>query len=172
MKIHEYQAKQVMAARGIPVPLGRMATTVDEAVAAVRPLIEESGNPVVVLKAQIHAGGRGKGTLAEHPDVRGVNVVTDAVENRGFAPAGGSTNRYYLSADTSRSAGDKLLTGSRDVPGLGPGAVSAGSAIVSVPNSTQADTYFLLVCADAGSKVTESDEGNNCAASSTTIQIQ
>jgi succinyl-CoA synthetase beta subunit len=57
-----------------------MATTVDEAVAAVRPLIEESGNPVVVLKAQIHAGGRGKGTLAEHPDVRGVNVVTDAVD--------------------------------------------------------------------------------------------
>jgi succinyl-CoA synthetase beta subunit len=57
-----------------------MATTVDEAVAAVRPLIEESGNPVVVLKSQIHAGGRGKGTFAEHPDLRGVNVITDAIE--------------------------------------------------------------------------------------------
>ncbi len=79
MKIHEYQAKQLMAARGIPVPLGRMAMTVDEAVAAVRPIVEDSGNPVVVLKSQIHAGGRGKGTFKEHPDVRGVNVVTDGI---------------------------------------------------------------------------------------------
>ncbi len=80
MKIHEHQAKQIMAARGIPVPMGRVARSVDEAVAAVRPLIGESGNPVVVLKAQIHAGGRGKGTFKEHPDVRGVNVITDGVE--------------------------------------------------------------------------------------------
>ncbi len=80
MKIHEYQAKQLMSARGIPVPLGRMATTVDEAGAGVRPLIEESGNPVVVLKAQIHAGGRGKGTFKEHLEVHGVNVITDGVE--------------------------------------------------------------------------------------------
>lgn len=80
MKIHEYQAKTLMAARGIPVPLGRAAATVEEAVAAVRPLIEESGNPVVVIKAQIHAGGRGKGTFAEHPDLRGVNVITDGID--------------------------------------------------------------------------------------------
>ncbi len=80
MKIHEYQAKQIMAARGIAVPMGRMATTVDDAVAAVRPLIEESGNSIVVLKSQIHAGGRGKGTFKEHPDLRGVNVITDGVE--------------------------------------------------------------------------------------------
>ena len=80
MKIHEHQAKQLMASRGIPVPLGRVARSVDEAAAAVRPLIEESGNPVVVLKAQIHAGGRGKGTFKEHPEVRGVNVVTDGID--------------------------------------------------------------------------------------------
>jgi succinyl-CoA synthetase beta subunit len=79
MKIHEHQAKQLMAARGIPVPLGRVARSVDEAVAAVRPLIDESGNPVVVVKSQIHAGGRGKGTFKEHPDVRGVNVVTEGI---------------------------------------------------------------------------------------------
>jgi succinyl-CoA synthetase beta subunit len=80
LKVHEYQAKQIMASRGIPVPLGTMATTVEEAVAAVRPLIEKSGNPVVVLKSQIHAGGRGKGTFQEHPDLRGVNVITDGIE--------------------------------------------------------------------------------------------
>ncbi|HSJ83292.1 MAG TPA: ADP-forming succinate--CoA ligase subunit beta [Acidimicrobiia bacterium] len=80
MKIHEYQAKELMAARAIPVPLGRMAATADEAVAAVRPLIEESGNPVVVLKAQIHAGGRGMGTFEEHPGLRGVNVIAEGIE--------------------------------------------------------------------------------------------
>ncbi len=80
MKIHEHQAKQLMAARGIPVPLGRVARSVDEAVAAVRPLIEQSGSPVVVLKSQIHAGGRGKGTFKEHPEVRGVNVITAGIE--------------------------------------------------------------------------------------------
>jgi succinyl-CoA synthetase beta subunit len=68
-----------MRERGIPVPLGRVATTVDEAVAAVRPLVEESGNPVVVLKSQIHAGGRGKGRFVEHPDVGGVSVITEGV---------------------------------------------------------------------------------------------
>ncbi len=79
MKIHEYQAKQLMAGRGIAVPAGKVALTVDEAVAAVRPLITESGNPVVVVKSQIHAGGRGKGRFKEHPDVGGVNVVTDGI---------------------------------------------------------------------------------------------
>ena len=80
MKIHEYQAKALMADRGIAVPMGRVATTVNEAVAAVRPITEESGNPVVVVKAQIHAGGRGKGRFKEYPDVGGVNVVTDGIE--------------------------------------------------------------------------------------------
>jgi succinyl-CoA synthetase beta subunit len=79
MKIHEYQAKQLMAGRGIAVPAGKVALTVDQAVAAVRPLISESGNPVVVVKSQIHAGGRGKGRFKEHPDVGGVNVVTDGI---------------------------------------------------------------------------------------------
>jgi succinyl-CoA synthetase beta subunit len=80
LKIHEYQAKQLMAARGIPVPAGTMATTVEEAVAAVRPLVEASGNPVVVLKSQIHAGGRGKGTFKEYPETNGVNVITAGIE--------------------------------------------------------------------------------------------
>jgi len=69
-----------MAAHGIPVPMGQVATTVEEAVAAVGPIIEQSGNPVVVLKSQIHAGGRGKGTFKEYPDLRGVNVVTAGIK--------------------------------------------------------------------------------------------
>ncbi len=80
MKVHEYQAKELMKQRGIAVPRGRVAHTVEEAVEAVRPLVEASGNPVVVLKAQIHAGGRGKGRFVEHPDVAGVNVVTAGIQ--------------------------------------------------------------------------------------------
>jgi succinyl-CoA synthetase beta subunit len=80
LKIHEYQAKQLMEARGMAVPAGRPAATVAEAVAAVRPLIEASGNPVVVVKSQIHAGGRGKGRFVEHPDVSGVSVVTVGID--------------------------------------------------------------------------------------------
>ncbi len=57
MKIHEYQAKQILREHGVPVPRGKPAFTVDEAVA----VAQELGGPVWVVKAQIHAGGRGKG---------------------------------------------------------------------------------------------------------------
>src|SRR5712671_3645028 len=57
MNIHEYQAKQVLKAYGVPVANGIPAFTVDEAVKAAEAL----GGPVWVVKAQIHAGGRGKG---------------------------------------------------------------------------------------------------------------
>ena len=57
MNIHEYQAKQVLGGFGVPVPKGKAAFTVEEAVKAA----EELGGPVWVVKAQIHAGGRGKG---------------------------------------------------------------------------------------------------------------
>lgn len=57
MKIHEYQAKQLLAEHGLDVPRGRVCSTVDEATAA----YAELGSEFVVVKAQIHAGGRGKG---------------------------------------------------------------------------------------------------------------
>jgi succinyl-CoA synthetase beta subunit len=61
MKIHEYQAKQIFARYGLPIPRGYPAFTVDDAEAAAKRLAQETGSPVVVVKAQIHAGGRGKG---------------------------------------------------------------------------------------------------------------
>jgi succinyl-CoA synthetase beta subunit len=65
MKIHEYQAKQIMSDFGVPIPKGRVVSTPQEA----RQVAQELGVPVVV-KAQIHAGGRGKGggiKLADTP---------------------------------------------------------------------------------------------------------
>ena len=57
MKIHEYQAKQILAKYGVTIPRGKVASTLDEAVKAA----EELGTEICVVKAQIHAGGRGKG---------------------------------------------------------------------------------------------------------------
>ena len=61
MKIHEYQGKQLFQKYGVPVPIGTPAMTVDEAIAAIPKVQKDAGTDVVVVKAQIHAGGRGKG---------------------------------------------------------------------------------------------------------------
>jgi succinyl-CoA synthetase beta subunit len=60
MKIHEYQAKAILSKYGVAVPRGEMATTVEEAKQIAHKLFD-NGSQVVVVKAQIHAGGRGKG---------------------------------------------------------------------------------------------------------------
>ncbi len=68
MNIHEYQAKDLLAKQGIPVPAGYAALSVDEAVAAASKL----PGPLWVVKSQIHAGGRGKGRFKElGPDAKG-----------------------------------------------------------------------------------------------------
>ncbi len=59
MKIHEHQAKELFSEAGIPVPMGKVAFTLDEARSAAQELFNK-GNSLVVVKAQIHAGGRGK----------------------------------------------------------------------------------------------------------------
>ncbi|MEO8215009.1 MAG: ATP-grasp domain-containing protein, partial [Myxococcales bacterium] len=61
MKIHEYQAKEILRRSGVPVPTGVACFSVDEAESAAKQIIAETGSEVVVVKAQIHAGGRGKG---------------------------------------------------------------------------------------------------------------
>jgi succinyl-CoA synthetase beta subunit len=63
MNIHEYQAKELLAKFGVPVPAGYAAMTVEEAVEASKKL----PGPLYVVKAQIHAGGRGKGKFKELP---------------------------------------------------------------------------------------------------------
>jgi succinyl-CoA synthetase beta subunit len=76
VNIHEYQAKELYRKYGIPVPKGIACMSVDEATEAARKLIEETGNEVVVVKAQIHAGGRGKAGGVKV--VKGVEAATRA----------------------------------------------------------------------------------------------
>jgi succinyl-CoA synthetase beta subunit len=71
MKIHEFQAKQILREAGVPVPRGIVARSPAEAEAA----FKELAGPIAVVKAQIHAGGRGKGTVKENPKQHGVQLV-------------------------------------------------------------------------------------------------
>ena len=76
MKIHEYQAKQLLREAQIAVPDSIVARTPDQAAAAFKQL----GGSIAVVKAQIHAGGRGKGTIKDNPEQRGVQLVKSAEE--------------------------------------------------------------------------------------------
>ncbi|MBA3667605.1 MAG: ADP-forming succinate--CoA ligase subunit beta [Sphingomonas sp.] len=77
MNIHEYQAKELLATFGVPVPAGHAAMSVAEAVAAAKKL----PGPLWVVKAQIHAGGRGKGKFKElGPDAKGGVRLAKSVE--------------------------------------------------------------------------------------------
>ena len=77
MNIHEHQAKELLASYGVTVPPGAVAFTPAEAGAAAASIMEKARGHMVIIKAQIHAGGRGKGRFREHPDagLAGVNVV-------------------------------------------------------------------------------------------------
>jgi subtilase family serine protease len=97
--------------------------------------------------------------------------VTDTIVNQGLVDAGASTTRYYLSADTVKDTGDRLLSGTRSVPTLGPNAASTGPAAVTVPTNMPLGSYFLLACADDTTSVTETSEANNCIASSTSLRV-
>jgi len=108
MNIHEYQAKELLAKFGVPVPAGHAAMSVDEAVAAAGKL----PGPLYVVKAQIHAGGRGKGRFKELGEgaKSGVRLARSADEVRAAAgemlgntlvtiqtgPAGKQVNRLYV----------------------------------------------------------------------------
>ena len=80
MNVHEYQAKELLAKFGVNVPAGIPALTVEEAIAAAKQL----PGPIYVVKAQIHAGGRGKGKFKELPaDAKGGVRLAKSVEEVG-----------------------------------------------------------------------------------------
>ncbi|MFM7396063.1 MAG: ADP-forming succinate--CoA ligase subunit beta [Gammaproteobacteria bacterium] len=98
MNLHEYQAKEVFSAYGIPVPTGRVAATPEEAVAAAEAL----GGQVWVVKAQVHAGGRGKaGGVKLARDTNAVREAAKAMLGTRLAtkqtgPEGLPVDRVYV----------------------------------------------------------------------------
>jgi succinyl-CoA synthetase beta subunit len=128
MKIHEYQAKAILARHGVAVPRGEVAFTPEEADSVARRL----GTPLTVVKAQIHAGGRGKGggvKLAQSPDeagrlardMIGMRLVTHQtgpdgqLVSRVLVETGlEMTRELYLGLVLDRSAGCLVMMASPD----------------------------------------------------------
>ena len=123
MKIHEYQGKELLRKYGIPVPFGVPAMSVEQGLAAITKVQSESGQELVVVKAQIHAGGRGKGggvkvckTTADAQqavkDIFGMQLVTHQTGPEGTRVQRllneqrlGIEHEYYLGLTLDRATG-------------------------------------------------------------------
>lgn len=115
MKLHEYQSKFLFADYGIPIPRGKVATSADEA----RAIAEELGG-IVVIKAQVHVGGRGKAggvkvardaDEAQHHAERilGMNIKGLTVERVLVDPGADIVQEIYLAITNDRGAGKPLI---------------------------------------------------------------
>ena len=106
MKIHEYQAKEILRKYGVPVPEGEMATTLEEADTAAKTLFGK-GNVAVVVKAQIHAGGRGKGggvkvtKSIEDADAASKAILGMQLVTHQTGPAGQKVQRLLIEAGSA-----------------------------------------------------------------------
>jgi len=139
MKIHEYQARDLLAQYGIPVPDGQMVSSVEQAAQAFKTVTAGMASPLAVVKAQVHAGGRGKAGF-----VKLVKAPQDAeaavrfmLTNRMVSPqtppegldvikvliaagvdiadrAGGGKEEFYLAVTTDRRTRRNILIASRE----------------------------------------------------------
>ncbi len=139
MNIHEYQAKEILKKYGVAVQEGIVADTPEQAVEAAQKMQEATGSPFVVLKAQIHAGGRGKGRVIGN-DQKGVAVAKTLEDAKTIAtnllggtlvtiqtgpkgkvvnkvliaqdvyyPGPGEIKEYYMSVLLDRSSGQNVI---------------------------------------------------------------
>lgn len=132
MNLHEYQAKEILSGFGVRIQRGVVATTADEAVKAAEKLTQDTGTQWYVVKAQIHAGGRGKGggvKLAKNLDqvkeissqIIGMNLVTPQTPKEGkkvhqvliaedvFYPGESEPKEYYMSVLLNRAKGKSMI---------------------------------------------------------------
>ena len=113
MNLHEYQAKELLKRYNVPTQEGIAVDKVDDAVNAYKKISVDNGTKFAVIKAQIHAGGRGKGRMVEVPEQSGVQVVKSAEDVERVAknilghtlvtiqtgPAGKKVNKILIAQD-------------------------------------------------------------------------
>ena len=132
MNLHEYQGKEILNSFGVRIQRGIVASTTEEAVTAAKQLNEETGTSWWVVKAQVHAGGRGKGggvKLAKSlddvkniaNDIIGMHLVTPQTSAEGklvhqvliaedvYYPGESETSEYYISVLLNRSTGRNMI---------------------------------------------------------------
>lgn len=132
MNLHEYQGKEILSSFGVQVQRGIVATTPEEAVEVAKKLTEQTGTGWHVIKAQVHAGGRGKGggvklakNLNEVKDIAsqiiGMNLITPQTSAEGkkvhqvliaedvYYPGESETSEFYMSVLLNRSTGKNMI---------------------------------------------------------------
>ena len=132
MNLHEYQGKELLSTFGVRIQRGIVASTVEEAVEAAEKLNKDTGTSWWVVKAQIHAGGRGKGggvKLAKSldevrsisNDILGMHLITPQTSSEGklvnqvliaedvYYPGESETEEYYMSVLLNRSTGRNMI---------------------------------------------------------------
>ena len=132
MNLHEYQGKEVLNSFGVQIQRGIVAQTPEEAVAAAKKLTEETGTGWHVIKAQVHAGGRGKGggvKLAKNldevkriaNDIIGMNLITPQTSAEGkkvhqvlvaedvYYPGDSEPEEFYISVLLNRVTGRNMI---------------------------------------------------------------
>ncbi|QHI38936.1 Succinyl-CoA ligase [ADP-forming] subunit beta [Kordia antarctica] len=132
MNLHEYQGKEILASFGVRIQRGKVASTPAEAVEAAKQLTEETGTGWHVIKAQVHAGGRGKGggvklakSLQEVEEIAGqiigMDLVTPQTSAEGkrvhqvlvtedvYYPGESETNEFYMSVLLNRVTGRNMI---------------------------------------------------------------
>ncbi len=132
MNLHEYQGKEILASYGVNVQRGKVASSPEEAVAAAESLNQETGTSWWVVKAQVHAGGRGKGggvKLAKSlddvkniaSDMIGMNLITPQTSAQGkkvhdimiaedvYYPGPSETDEIYMSVLLNRATGRDMI---------------------------------------------------------------
>src|SRR5690625_3669695 len=132
MNLHEYQGKEILSSFGVQVQRGIVATTPEEAVEAAKKLTEQTGTGWHVIKAQVHAGGRGKGggvKLAKNineveqiaGEIIGMNLITPQTSAEGkkvhqvlvaedvYYPGESETQEFYMSVLLNRATGRNMI---------------------------------------------------------------
>ena len=132
MNLHEYQGKEMLSNFGVRIQRGIVANNVSEAVEAAKKLTEDTGTSWWVVKAQIHAGGRGKGggvklakSLSEiesiSNDILGMHLITPQTSSEGklvsqiliaedvYYPGESDTSEFYMSVLLNRSSGRNMI---------------------------------------------------------------
>ncbi|RMH23875.1 MAG: ADP-forming succinate--CoA ligase subunit beta [Planctomycetota bacterium] len=132
MKVHEYQARELLADAGVPVPPGRVIESVEDAAAAYKAVTSEAGVSLAVVKAQVHAGGRGKAGFVklvrtpEEATAAARHMLThrmispqtppEGLEVRKLLIAAGVSiaHEYYLAVTTDRATRRNILIASAE----------------------------------------------------------
>ncbi len=137
MKIHEYQGRQLLASFGIPVPAGTVVESIEQAAATYKQVAAESGSDLVVVKAQVHAGGRGKAGF--------VKLVRSAKEAEDAARFMLTHRMVSVQTGPEGLEVTKLLFAAGvDIADRAPG----GTALQSGVSSPSKEEFYLAVTTD------------------------